>query len=338
MRIFILFLFFVSPVGISHAESLISAAELGEFSLQYTKVNQRQGFELQSVIGKVKALPHAGLQVRAPFDPQQIEFYVGDGQWVNRGQKVALLGGSEVHHFLEQLAAQKALYAQAEARYQQNKPLFERQGISQDRWQQITSYYYATKLELGHLNHFAELIQTTDSDDHLFLLAQSDGIWRYPGDVQLDEGTLLGSITAKQQLRYQFSLPVSLVKLVSRISVGQCSLTVSHYSINASGLSASVWSEPLTPQCEGSINQRVTVSPMIASNVQLVPMTSVFMLDGATYVAKSKGDELQPIQINLVGKQGQFYAIEEQQNLADANVLTSSVSALQGVLMGLGGE
>ena len=64
----------------------------------------------------------------------------------------------------------------------------------------------------------------------------------------------------------------------------------------------------------------------------------MFQLQRQTMVLVREGDRLRPLAVSLLGARGEDYVLQPAADLGDREVLVSSVSAVQGMLLGLGGE
>ncbi len=64
----------------------------------------------------------------------------------------------------------------------------------------------------------------------------------------------------------------------------------------------------------------------------------MFEFEDVNYIALKSGDNLELLPIELKGTQGKDYVFTANKNLDDQQVLISSVSALQGMLLHLGRE
>lgn len=321
------------------AQETVDISEMGKFTLEYTNVENISGYQAPPVMASVSYMPGDAMAIRSPINPQQRAYLVGNGQHVEQGQRIAKLAGSEVHHFQEQLVAQQAIVEQAESRFKKNQSLFAQQAISQERWQQILSFYYEQKVALGHLTHFAEIVEPGSHDDEMYLLAPVAGTFRHVAVSENAEDVMLGEIIAETQFRLSMTLPVSYASKVTELQVEGCQVGVDFSVPTASGLTSQIWSQPLPADCGLVLGQIVTLTPVVSGRVQRVPASSVFMLEGDSYVAIKNNETLAPVKVRILsGQQQGSLSVEAQNTLAGAQVLSRSVSALQGVLMGLGGE
>ncbi|WP_100642420.1 hypothetical protein [Alteromonas facilis] len=335
--LFIGMLWLVSFVGV--AQTSINESALGNFELTYTQVESLDEYPITAISGQIRVREGDIYSLTAPINPQQRIYLVGDGGAVTAGQRIAHLIGSEVHHFRERLDAQRLIVSQAEQRYNKNQALFKQQAISQERWQQIMAYYFEQKLMLGHLEHFAEWVEFTDSYEEMYLLSPIAGLLRHTPISNAEDGVVLAKLVPLAQARANANVPISAASKVSALRFGNCVVDVDSFSANASGVTADIWSQPLNDDCGFTLGQSVELTPVVEQPIMRIPKASIYMFEGNTYVAKLEGTILTPVAVSVRARSDatNMY-IEAQPLLVNARVLSSSVSALQGILMGMGGE
>jgi len=214
-----------------HASNSVSLGELGKLSLTYTPINAVSTMEKPASTGIVKVLPGSPLQIISPMDPQKIEYLVAHGENVKQNQRIAMLSGSEVHHFRDNLAAKTALLKIAKSRFDKNRELASVNAISQDKWLNIAQQYYDAQLTWGHLNHFAEMFEPHSDEDMGYLLAPSKGIFMLPeqrsNDIKTQATeTQLGAIVNPNSIRLTTLVNASEKEFVEAIHTDSCSVEV----------------------------------------------------------------------------------------------------------------
>jgi hypothetical protein len=103
-----------------HASSSVSLDKLGKLSLNYASINPVSAMEKPASTGIVKVLPGSPLRIISPMNPQKIDYLVAHGENVKQNQRIAMLSGSEVHHFRDNLAAKTALLKITKSRFECN--------------------------------------------------------------------------------------------------------------------------------------------------------------------------------------------------------------------------
>ena len=341
MKSFFSFLLLVLMASTATAQNQrISLESLGRLSLNFAAPQIVPAVPTPAVSGEVSYLPGNGYQLVLPFRVSQQQYLVAPQASVATNTPLVKLTGSEVHHFYEILRAQKDIYDQAEQRYQQNLPLFNSKSINQQSWQAITDHYFASKLELGHLEHAEELLRRANDDDSALLTAPVAGVF-IPAGAQLDtEAFVYGEVIEQSALRLKVQLPSQLAGKVSALTVGACYLDVAYRERLSSGLISRLWSAPVTgnADCALGFADAVRVTPVIEQAGLAVPASSVYFFEGEYYVLAKEGAELVPVAVTVLGRHDGQLLIADSEQLKNAQVLTSSVSAVQGILLGLGGE
>jgi hypothetical protein len=104
------------------------------------------------------------------------------------------------------------------------------------------------------------------------------------------------------------------------------------------GFFVEVWSEPLKPQCGLIPGQLVMAVPLLRAASYRLPRKAVFQWQGASHVLLRDAQSVQAIPVTLLGSEGEDYVLRSKRSLAGREFLATSVSAVQGLLMGLGGE
>lgn len=335
-----LFILIAASVGAQAQTQPIALESLGRLHLEYETPKITSMVPTPAVNGEVSNLPGSGYQLILPFRALQQRNLAAPQSAVDAEKPLIKLTGSEVHHFYERLSAQKEIYAQAQARYQQNLPLFKNKSINQQSWQAIADHYFATKLELGHLEHAEELLKPGAHDDEALLISPVAGIF-IPRSEQLDgEAYIYAEVIETEEMRLKVQLPSSLANKITALKAGRCVLSVEYRERISNGLVTRLWSSPIseTGNCELSFALNMMITPVIEEAALSVPATSVFFFEGKNYALLKTGNQLTPVEVDIIGRYHSDLLIGDHSDLRNGQVLTTSVSAVQGILLGLGGE
>lgn len=340
IRLTFFLIFFVSLLtNVMAAEPRVALSQMGNYELTFDSVQRAEQVPAPLTSATVSYSPGDAFKITAPLAPQQIDMLVGNGESVEAGQPIAKIAGSEVHHFVEQLQAQTALFEQASLRYQQAQKLFNQQAISQESWQQIIDNYYFQKLALGHLSHFADLTLPTDDEDTLLVTAPINGFVLFQPLGTDPEQSILTAILPHSALRLTFSLPAQYSQQALSVNLPGCTLEVAWQRYSASGLTTQIWTTPIPSDCDLKLGQTLSISPQTSTTALTLPRSSVFTLEGATCIALKSGTELVIHPIEILGNLNeQQLLVSPTEALNNAEVLSRSVSALQGILTGMGGR
>ena len=325
--------------GLSARELELSA--LGAFELVFQSVHPVQTYPGQQVAASVTFRKGEAFAVPSPGRVQQTRYLVAPGVALEKGQPFAVLRGPEMHHFEMSYANSRALLAGAERRYKANKSLYERKTISESQWLEISEKYYALSLEHEHMRHFFELVVAGDDDpDALVLAAPLTGVIDYDtAGRAVQEGDSIALFVPVEAVRLLATLPNNIRDQVVALKAGGCELGVERVSALSDGFFVQVWTVPVPPACHLLLGQKLLATPLLrAEGAYSVPSSAVFQLQRQTMVLVREGDSLRPLAVSLLGVRGEDYVLTSEFDLDGREVLVSSVSAAQGVLLGLGGE
>jgi hypothetical protein len=323
----------------SHARS-VEIASLGSLELAFAPVVSVDLYSGQPVAAEVSFRAGEAFVVPSPGRVQQIEYLVADGAAVEQGEAFAVLRGPEMHHLEMTYHSSKELLAGAERRFNSNKLLYQRKTISEGQWLAISEKYYLARLKYEHLRHFFELVLPADDDaDALTLGAPMAGIVDYPAIYGgLEEGDSIASFVPRRAVRLKVSIPVGMRSEVARLRVAECDVGIERTSAIAAGFFVEAWSQPLPADCPLLLGQQLLVTPLLRTEAYSVPRTAVFQLEHQSHVLARTGDTLTPVVVNLLAAEGECYLLAGADSLAGQQVLVTSVSAVQGILLGLGDE
>ncbi|MFQ6372293.1 membrane fusion-like protein [Shewanella sp. YIC-542] len=323
------------------AANELAVAELGNLALAYSPVTTVQQLPASPVPATVAAETGNTFFLNAPEMIQQRHWLVADGAQVTQGQPLILLQGAGVHHFHMQFDAAKAAFSLAQQRYEHNRKLRANGTIGADAWRQISQQYYSAKLQFEHMQHFIKLLRDTPTaqGDAAQLLAPIAGILRY-GDKRepLNDGDLLLGVTPLDDIRLHVRLPLTLAATTTAVDTGKCQLTLSRRDNYAQGGFVTAWSEPVTPACQLMLGQQLQVTPLQQATALKVPKQSVYSWGTGRQVLRLSGEKLLPTDVTIVGVEAEHYLLQPQSELQNSQVLSESVAAAKGMLLGLGGE
>ncbi len=324
---------------VAQAQNVLKIADLGQLNLNYSSVVQVDSLALRPIKAVVTHKTGEAFQLVAPFEPQRHEFLVKNGQQVQTGMAVMSLSGSEVHHFMEQFESAKSLFNLAKSRYDLNKKLFKQKSISNDKWLAISKNYFENKIAYGHYRHFNELIHSIKSEDEIIIKAPLDGYFFYPDSQSISAGELkLGQILPIDSLRVQAFVGVEDASKLQSFESSHCTLAIDEVSQVSQGYFVKAWSKPIADDCHLSFGQSIRVIPHLATSAFKVPKSSVFTIDRAAYILIKQSSNLQPVAVELMDSNDKVYFVDSTNDLHNKQVLSTSVAAVQGILMGLGGE
>ena len=331
----------------------IDLGALGELELSYMEAAAVSSYPGQSIVAAVTFRQGEAYTLTVPRAVQQIHYLVEVGERVERGQAFAELHGPEIHHFMVEVDVAKKILASAERRFNSNKVLYEKKAIKESQWLEISKSYYAAQLEYEHLRHFSDLVITGNSkgdkpeenkaenkvESNIVITAPISGVLDYfLQPTSLKGGDTVAAVVPESSIRLSAAVPFGASNEFSSFVTTSCQLAVSSVASKVQNYFVSAWSVPIEPECKLTLGQAVLVTPRYKTQAYKVPMSSVFEWQQATSLLVRSGKKLQVVKVVLLASDGDDYIVTAQQPLQNKAVLTTSVSAVQGVLLGLGGE
>ncbi|PBQ26710.1 hypothetical protein [Shewanella algae] len=317
----------------------ISVADLGKLTLSFTSVNQVQQIEAAPVPAILAAQPGSSFYLTAPETIQQRRWLVAEGEWVDEGQALVQLKGAEIAHFQLQFAAAEAAFKLAKQRYDRNQKLRANGAIGAETWSQISRQYFDTLLQYEHLQHFSELLKPGDNPETLILHAPMAGLLQYGDSSEpLMSGAPLLGILPADELRLKLRLPLAQKDSVNAVMAGECQLQISRKDQLAKRGFVDTWSQAVPPSCGLQPGQQLQVIPLQAINALVVPKQSLYSWGTGSQVLSHSQNKLRPTDVQVIGASADSYFLAPNETLVDAEVLSDSVAAVKGILLGLGGE
>jgi hypothetical protein len=323
------------------AAQTVAISTLGSLELEFAKALPVDEYPGQAVGAKVSYRRGEAFNVPSPGRVQQIEYLVEPGAMMFEGQPFAVLRGPEMHHFEMSYQGSQALAEGAERRFKSNQALYARKAISESQWLEISEQYYALALEYEHMRHFFELVVSGDDDpDALSMTAPIAGIIDYSSaDLGVEEGDSIAQFVPPGAVRLKLALPNSIGAEVASVRAGECRLAIERVSTITAGFFVQAWTQPLPESCPLLLGQQLLAIPMVtAKGSYLIPRSAVFQLAHENFVLVRNGDALNTVAVTLLGSEGDDYVLLADADLGGAEILVASVSAVQGILLGLGGE
>jgi hypothetical protein len=323
------------------AAETVEIAALGSLQLDFEQAVRVEVYPGQPVAAEVTFRTGEAYSVPSPGRVQQIEYLMEPGVPIAKGQPFAVLRGPEMHHVEMNYESSSELAAVVERRFKSNKALYARQAISESQWLEISEQYYAVMLEYEHMRHFFELVVSGDNDpDALTLAAPLTGLIDYRSAANgVAEGDSIARFVPAAAVRLHAALPIAISNEVASLRAGDCQLVIERVSAVTDGFFVQAWTQALPSQCHLMLGQQVLAIPQVRVNDGYrIPRTAVFQLQRESYVLIRRGDSLVSEAVSLLGSEGDDYLVRANTTLDGAEVLVSSVSAVQGILLGLGGE
>lgn len=333
------FLLAVSLIGQSMAEE-IDLSSLGALSLSYQQAVLISSYPGQRIIAEASYKKGAAFSLLAPGRVQQANYLVEIGSAVEKGQPVVELRGPEMHHFLLELEVARKIFTSAEQRFNSNRELYKKGAINESQWAMISEKYYSSQLEYEHMRHFNELVISTDGKtDTITIGAPINGLINYALDHNdIQSGDAIAVFIPLSGVRLQAQIATSERAGIKYFKTDSCELSVTGVGAVAEGFFVTAWSEPVNASCNFILGQRFLVTPYFQTTAYRIPATALFQWQADTAIFVKVGEQLRIVEVSAIGSSGSDYLVTSKHDLHNADVLVTSVSAVQGVLLGLGGE
>jgi hypothetical protein len=318
----------------------VPLSALGELQLAYTPVTGVTDVPGPAVRAQVMHRTGSQYSIQLPRDVRRAHYLVRNGEQVVAGEPFVVLEGPEIHHFLLEFEAMDRRYRSAEARYERNRASYEQQALAEEQWVAIVDTYLALQLEYEHMRHFMELVDPPQDDvESITLHSPISGFIEYDHrQTALLAGDDVAGFVAPDDLRLQLLVPMQNADRLSGVQLDGCRLAIDELEGVARGFSLVAWSEAIHASCGVQLNRIVSATPLYRQDAYLLPRSAVFTWQEQAHVLLRGDGVLQLAPVSLLQPVGDDYAVTSDTPLAGRAVLSRSVSAVQGVLMGLGGE
>jgi hypothetical protein len=326
-----------TPTTVDAQDHTISQSQLGQLSINVAPVESVTTYTGAALSAEVTVLSGGGYTMNAPMSVQRVIYLKPRGESVKAGETVVKLIGSEVEHYYDAYQLKTDLFKQTSELYENNRKLYKQKAISEQQWLIISEQYMTQKLALGEYMHFFDYVSKFDHDEQsLSLKTPIDGVLTYNDFARLNMDQEIVRIIPSQAIRVKLNLPASHAQMPSALALPSCSLNVDYAEGLAHSFYKTLWSEPLKSACALTLGNRVAVNPKYALSAYRVPQTAVFNLHGDYYVMAKQGDGFVSVAISIVSSEENDFIVTANKSLSGEVVASTSVSALQGILMGLG--
>jgi hypothetical protein len=328
----------------SASELKINVATLGDLELSTEVIQMVEHYPGTQLKAKVEAMPGMSFTLKSPADVQQTEYLVSQGQTLKKNQPFVIIRGAEVFHFYTEYQIKKSLYKLVKSQFNSNQALHAQKVIDEQRWIDISQAYYAAQLEYEEYEHFFEhLIDVDEKQDAITLGSPIEGLFLKGSELNINAGDNIAQFVPKAAIRLKVGVPINKVDNLSYITSSNCKLEIAQIEVVSNGAYVTAWSTPLPEKCNWRMGEEVSAMPFYTASAYRVPKSAIFSWDAVQYVFVKQNNVLVSLQVNLLSSDADYYIAQMQQTDdlrtdGTIQVLVSSVSAVQGVLLGLGSE
>ena len=323
---------------------MLSIEDLEQLDINFQKAKKVAHYPGEYLPAKVSSTPGKTHPLLTPTDIQQVDFLFAQGKRVAKGEAVLVIRGPAVHHLINEYEGKKTDYLLRKKRYKNNKTLLNKQAINESLWIDISREYYQAKLEYEHLRHFfALVIHKNETSPSLTLTAPIDGIISYSNKGTFQPGDTLAEFVSPSSLALNLALPITYTDHLAHLQIENlrpehCEVEINRVGDVAQNVFVEAWSKPLPPSCALKLGQTVRVKPFFSASAYRIPQQAVFEWQDTNHIWVKNNNSLQAIPVQLISTEKNDYLISALTELSEREVLTSSVSAAQGILLGLGAE
>lgn len=335
--------------GWAYAEALLlekpkalAIEDLGQLDINFQKVKKVTHYPGEYLPAKVSAIPGKTYSLLTPAAIQQVDFLFAQGERVSKGEAVFVIRGPAVQNLINEFDGKKTHYLLRKKRYKNNKILLNKQAIKESLWIDISREYYQAKLEYEHLRQFFTLvIHENETDQSLTLAAPINGMISYSNKSRFQSGEALAEFINPSSLALNLALPISYTDQLAYLQVEdlrskRCQVEINRIAGVAENVFFEAWSKPLPPNCALKLGQTVRVKPFFSASAYRIPRQAVFEWQNKNHIWVKSNNSLQAIAVQLISTEKDHYLLSATIELSERDVLTTSVSAAQGILLGLG--
>lgn len=334
------------PANWPTSQGPIAIDQLGSLTLEFAAAVPATHVPGSAVWAEVTHRPGAAFRVHAPRRIQQADYLVEPGEIVSEGQEIVRLSGPEIYQWRTEFESVQTRFRLADERYRRNQPLYDSQAIAESTWLEIVTQWHALKLELEGMKRLAEIMRPDagSGSTALILLAPFAARVNYDvAEAAPDQDQVIAAFSPMDAMRLKVRVPAEDRSALDALKINGCRIEISMIGERLSGFLVDAWSEPLEGRCDLLPGQTLSVIPLYrveadGLEVVRVPGSALLTWDQRNYLLRRDGENLILQAVSLLTRDEAGYLMLGPEGLVGAEVLISSVSAVQGILMGLGGE
>ncbi|NMP31535.1 hypothetical protein HII17_08175 [Thalassotalea sp. M1531] len=317
--------------------NVIALSSLGKFSTTFSNLKTIQNINGASVLASVMQKNGANYQVTLPFMVQQASYYRHNGDDVKKGDVVARVSGTDAHHFIDEVAAAKAIYLDSKKYYLATKASGDSRTFKTTEWLEISKAFKQAELNYEHFNHIKNTIRIND-DETIDILSPIAGTVHIPKSNPTSIDGALFNITPPNSLVLNAHIPAENIQSLSGLidTKTNCLLKIQQVEPMVKDYHQSIWAVPVSNHCQIQFGQEVEVTPQFKVSAKQVIKEAIFEINNQDYIAVKDGRNLRLVSVSIIGKQGENFIIKDKNLPSHAQVLSSSVSIAQGLFLGLG--
>jgi len=317
------------------AQQELPKSSLGNLAVDYRVVESVARRPGPRVLMEARELPGAAFSVRLPFEANRFVRTVPQGSEVATGQVIAEVEGPELAAWTVRAQGVTERFAAAQRRYTESEVLYRQQSLAASKWADIADAYHALAVQMHQVEHTREILTMLDTH-RAELRAPRPGRVRFlsaPGDGAEIE---VAEILPAGGLRLTGLISRRSETAPDRLRVGDCAVTIAVVEERTEGLSRRVWSDalpPCAPRTPGALIDGRFEFPFAG---YAVPRASIATVGGQAGLFVDRGAVLEFVPVTIASTDARHVFVRAEGSLEGVQVLTTSVSAAQGLLLGLG--
>jgi hypothetical protein len=335
-----------SPLVCAQAPVSVALDDLGDLALDFAAVTPVDEVPGPAVQGLLTWRDGDLYRLELPRDARRARYHVANGDAVTAGEPFVTLYGPEIHHLQLEFAALTTRFEAARERYRRSRESYRQQAIPEEQWVLIQDRFLELELEYEHMEHFQTLVRDAEGESDLAeeavtLVAPLPGLIHYrQADARLVAGTEIAGFVPRDAIRLRARVPRADAQRLSGFDLGACRVGLEAVEGMSEGFLQTAWSDALPASCGFPPGTALSVTPLYQQRAAYrVPRSAVFTWQETAHILMRDGGVLEAVPVTLLMPvDGDSYAITAQRDLADREVLSRSVSAVQGFLLNLGGE
>lgn len=152
----------------------------------------------------------------------------------------------------------------------------------------------------------------------------------------IDTGNLLARIIPENAIRLKIDAAKNNALLPKSVRANSCELAIESVDKYVKQFSQTLWTAPVDSGCNLRWGEQTSVYPQYELQGYLVDKLALFDWQGSSHIFVKRGGNYVAVPVEIQSSQNEQYIVTANESLQDVDVLVSSVSAAQGLLLGLG--
>jgi len=315
----------------------IDSQALAKFSQKTSIAKPVSSYLGSEIIATVSEQPGQSYVLTSPMNIQRAEYLLPPGASLETKQPFMKVFGPEVHHYYTQYQITKGLLEQSKLLYENSQKLFNNRALNEAQWLDISQQHFRIKLEYDEYAHFFEYVSDVDEkNESLSISAPIDGILLYDAVSSITMNSILARVVPKSSIKLKLEFPKARKLKAMAVVSQQCELKIESFEQYVQSFYQTAWTKTVHDSCDLQLGEQLSVRPLYSTQAYSLKKSAVFDWEGNSYILIKEGSSYKGVAVNIVSSLSQDYVVTANEPLNNADVLVSSISAAQGLLLGLG--